>query len=128
LATHRKANGRLAGALSTEYAAVALVLTYRILDSRKVSDVPGLRQDPVLAPVLSAFVPRAGQGYNLQRLNGATFFPAGAASAHPLLSRGAASALPDSASARLLLATLVLGAVEILSRVDASRAARPGRR
>lgn len=126
LATLLQANWHLALALSTGYVTVALLFAYRRLDSEESCSVPGLRRNPVVALVLSAFLPGLGQGYNRQWLKAGVLFAAGAASAYPLLSFAPTPNSVTSVSARLFLLMGFLAAVEIWSMVDAYRVARAG--
>ncbi len=119
------ANWNLAVALSMAYVIVALLLAYRRLGGESACAVPHPRRNPVLALVLSAFLPALGQGYNHQWLKAAALFAAAAASAYPLLS-APAPGTPSSVSLRLVLPTMFLAAVEIWSMVDAHRVARTG--
>ncbi len=119
------ANWKLAVAFSMAYVIVALLFAYRSLDGERACAIPRPGRNPVLALVLSAFLPGLGQGYNHQWFKAAAFFAAAAASAYPLLS-APAPGTPSSASLRLLLPTMFLAVVEIWSMVDAYRVARAG--
>ena len=117
-----RANWNLAVALSMGYAVVALLFAFRPLGRDEACAVPGIGRSPVLALVLSAFLPGLGQAYNRQRLKAGGFFAAGVIVAWPLL-----SPVSDSLSSLtlwLVLPTALLAAVEIGSMVDGYRAAR----
>lgn len=120
-----RANWNLAVALSMAYVIVALLFAYRRLWGEEACAVPGPRRNPVLALVLSAFLPGLGQGYNRQWLKAGVLFAAATASAYPLLG-ASAPGTPGSLSLWLLLPTMFLAAVEIWSMVDAYRVARAG--
>ncbi len=117
-------NWNLAIALSTAYVGVALLFAYRRLGGEGACVVPERGRNPVIALVLSAFLPGLGQGYNRQWLKAGALFAAGAASAYLLLSFAPTPNSVTSVSVRLFLLTGFLAAVEIWSMVDAYRVAR----
>jgi len=124
LATLLRANWNLALGLSMAYVSVALLFAYRRLGGEAACVVPGRGRNPVIALVLSAFLPGLGQGYNRQWLKAGLFFAAGTASTYPLLGFASPPNSLSSGSLPLLLPTLFLAAVEIWSMVDAYRVAR----
>lgn len=123
LATLLRANWNLAVALSMAYVIVALLFAYRKLDGEGACAIPRRGRNPVLALVLSAFLPGLGQGYNRQWLKAGVLFVAGAASAYLLLGFAPTPNSVTSVSVRLFLMTGFLAAVEVWSMVDAYRVA-----
>ncbi len=124
LATLLRTHWTLAVALSMAYVVVALLFAYRRLGSEEVCVVPGSGRNPVVALVLSAFLPGLGQGYNRQLIKAGAFVAGGVTVAWPLFSTVPSSDGLSASTAWLLLSGLLLAAVEVWSMVDAYRVAR----